>query len=116
MSWFSKVRPLFNWSIPDPYAQEDLTNQALGMDWLISALGENKAVPRINDVIIKITSCSMGTSVSQDDRYWVIGPGKQHGESVAVPCVHVETGVVEQLHVFYMRHHTRLARTWWLMG
>jgi hypothetical protein len=81
------------------------------MDWMIAALGENKEVPREGDVVIRVVSCGMGTTVRHDWRYRVKGPGRNERSVEAVK----EDGTVENLYVFYMRRHTKLARTWVLM-
>lgn len=100
---------------PDPFAEPDQTGAGYTMDTLIIAMGENRAVPRPGDVVIRLTSCGMGMSVRRDDRFRVLGPGKQMGASVAIPAFNVKTGEPDYLHVFYMRQHTKLARTWWLL-
>ena len=100
---------------PDPFAQPDQTDAAYTMDHLINAMGENRAVPREGDVVIRLTSCSMGMSVRRDDRFRVTGPGRQNGVSVEVPVINAKTGAVDHLSVWYMRQHTKLARTWWLL-
>jgi hypothetical protein len=101
---------------PDLYAQTDLTNHRLDMDWWIAALGENKKMPRVGDVIIKVTSCGMGMTVFRDERFRVIGLADRPGEVRAIwrtpdnVCARTET-----LHIFNMRPHTELYRTWFLI-
>lgn len=102
---------------PEPAldAESDQTGTALSIAYWVGAMGENKEVPAVDDVIIKITSCSMGTSVRSDERFRVIAPGKKMGATVAVLAAEAKTDRKEWLHVFYMRQHTKLARTWWLL-
>jgi hypothetical protein len=105
-----KVVPLLD-PLPDLHAQPDLTGSGLGMDWLINAMGENKEVPREGDVIVQVISCGMGTTVRFDNRYRVKGPGRFPR---SVLC-EKEDGTTDTLHVFYMRRHSKLPRTWVLM-
>jgi hypothetical protein len=104
------ISPLLD-PLPDLYAQPDLTGSGLGMDWLVNGLGENKEVPRAGDVVIKVVSCGMGTTVRRDIRYRVKGPGR-YPQSV---LAEKPDGQTDTLHVFYMRRHTKLPRTWILM-
>jgi hypothetical protein len=104
------VSPLLD-PLPDLRAQPDLTGSGLDMQWMIDAMGENKEVPREGDVIVRVVSCGMGTTVRFDWRYRVKGPGRFARSVEAIK----EDGTVENLHIFYMRRHAKLARTWILM-
>jgi hypothetical protein len=108
---FGRIRERIN-PLPDLRAQPDMTGAALGMDWLVAALGENKEMPRAGDVIIHIVSCGMGVSVRRDLRYRVTGPGRN---ARSVSAVKEDGTTVDNLYVFYMRRHQQLARTWILM-
>ncbi|RWE37423.1 hypothetical protein [Mesorhizobium sp.] len=81
------------------------------MDYLIAALGENKEVPSVGDVVIELESCSMGMTVRRDTRHRVVGPPKQLGYGYSVPTVTADSRS-DLLHVFSMRRHTKLPRTW----
>lgn len=98
--------------LPDLHAEPDQTGNALGMDYWISAQGENTELPREGDVIIQIISDGMGASVKQDVRHRVKGAGK-YTRSVACETADGKTTL---LHVFYMRRHKTLPRTWVLMN
>lgn len=108
--WFRKARDLVA-PLPDLRAERDMTGNTLGMDYLIAAMGENKEVPSVGDVVIELESCSMGMTVRRDIRHRVTGSGCKLGSSIAVPTT-MEDGETDLLHVFYMRRHTRLPRTW----
>jgi hypothetical protein len=111
LGWFRRhLAPLPD-PLPDLYAQPDLTGSGIGMDWLIAGLGENKEMPREGDVVIKVVSDGMGASVRRDVRYRVKGPGR-YPQSV---LAEKPDGQTDTLHVFYMRRHTKLPRTWILM-
>jgi hypothetical protein len=97
---------------PDPFAEQDMTGFGLNIAYWVAALGENKAVPAIGDIVIRITSCSMGMTVRRDDRFRVIGPGRKNGSAIVVPCINVKTGETDELSIFYMREHLKIARTW----
>lgn len=120
MSILRKIRDLFAKRPPiepDPSlgALPDMTGYGLGMDYLISAMGENKEVPRVGDVVVELESCSMGASVRRDMRWRVTGAGYKHGDTVAVPVADA-AGNADLKHVFYMRPANGHARTWVLCG
>lgn len=105
--------------LPKLDALPDMTRAGVTMDYLICGIsGENKEVPRVGDVVVKLTSCSMGMTISRDTRYRVTERlchySPKPNEPNAVRGVTLD-GKSEILHVFYMRRHTRLARTWILM-
>jgi hypothetical protein len=102
-----KVDPL-----PDLHAQPDLTGSGLDMQWWIDAMGENKEMPRAGDVVIEVISCGMGTTVRQDNRYRIKGPGRYARSVIGTKA----DGTEALLHIFYMRRHTKLPRTWVLMN
>lgn len=105
---------LFPQPLPDLHAVPDQTGAGLTIDWWVAAMGENKEVPGVGDVIIQISSCSMGMTCSRDTRHRVSGPAVRNGCSDAVAVV-TENGDVDSLSVFYMRRHKTLPRTWFLM-
>jgi hypothetical protein len=107
--WFKKLRQ--EPKLPELFAQEDLTGFGLTMDYLVAGLGINTEAPAIGDVIIRLVSCSMGMSVRRDVRYRVIS---RNEPPFGVLCRSAD-GEETRLHIAYMRRHTKISRTWFLM-
>ena len=119
LGWLRKAKDVVS-PQPDLDAVPNMANHGVGMEYLIAGLGENKEVPCVGDVVIKLTSCSMGMTISRDTRYRVDerlctrSDGKMSTTPNAVRGT-TQDGDSDVLHVFYMRPANGYPRTWILM-
>lgn len=72
---FDLIRRLLRLTKPVPALWEipSFKNRGMSMGFIWNThVGENEELPNINDVIIVLTSCSMGMTVSRDERYRIV--------------------------------------------
>lgn len=116
MKFLDRIFKRFD-TTPEFNVVPDLTGKGLDIDYWVFSMAENKEWPQIDDVIIHVESCSMGMTVSKDTRLRVVKIHSPYKTSfLAKRQFTVPGDDLEIMHVFYLRRHKTIPRTWFMLN